>query len=212
MASINITGDGDNVVTVNQGHAFSVGVSGTLDGTIAVQYAKEDPAAASYTTSLTGTDNDLIFTAVKAGTEGNSLTIAYIDPSANNAALSLDWTYPDLVVNLATGAGGAITSTADDIAAAVAADEVVARYFSVANAAANDGSGVVTALAEQSLASGTAGTFTTIQSGDTGSFTAAGERVFVNLGTLDKINLNTSSTTSTDADVVVVDLGNYANK
>lgn len=211
MDPINITGDGDTVLTVNQGHVFSVGISGTLDGTIAVQYAKAGPAAASYTTSLSGDDNDLVFTAVKAGTEGNSLTIAYIDPSANDAELSLDWTYPDLVVNLATGAGGAITSTADDIAAAIAADEVVSRYFSVANAAANDGSGVVTALSEQSLASGTEGTFTTYQSGDGGSFTAAGEGVWVNIGAIDKINLNVSSTSSTDADVVVVDLGNYAN-
>lgn len=41
------------------------------------------------------------------------------------------------------------------------------------------------------------------ESGDTGDFTAAGERVFVQCGDEHRINLNLASSTSPDIDIVV---------
>jgi hypothetical protein len=321
---INITANGDSPVHINTGHVFSVAVSGTLDGTIKVQYATADAVAAALTTSLTGSNNDLVFTAKNAGTAGNSLTVAYIDPSASDAALSLDFTYPDLVVNLATdsgdaatvtleptgddndiditaiaagatgngysvelldpsandsplsvttsdyllfsvnletdsegaivstaaeviaaltayapfaalmtadntaandgsgvveaiaeaaltggGANYAITTTAAEIDAAIDLDDSISRHLTAANASSNDGSGVVIVLTETALSVGTAGTFADYDGGDTGDFSTAGELVLVNVGLTNTINLNASGITTTDADVIVCDLGRY---
>lgn len=114
------------------------------------------PDYATLTTALAGDDNDLVFTAKAplSGAAGNAITVAYIDPSANDAELEIVVTGTDIVVNLATGVAGAITSTAADILAAIEADEDADALVSVANAAANDGSGVVIALAETALAGG----------------------------------------------------------
>ena len=47
------------------------------------------------------------------------------------------------------------------------------------------------------------GTFTNYVSGDTGSFTAAGERVFFQCGDIQAINLNLSGSTAPDLTVIV---------
>lgn len=124
--------------------------------------------ASTLTTSLTGTNNDLVYTAVQTtsasrGVNGDNVTIAYIDPSANDATLSVVVTGTDIVVNLATDSGGLITSTAAEITTAIEASASASVLVTVANDAGNDGSGVVTALSETNLASGADGTnhFTT---------------------------------------------------
>lgn len=110
--------------------------------------------ASSYSTNLTGSNNDLTFTAVTAGADGDDITIAYIDPSANSATLSVDVTDTDIVVNLATNGSGAITSTANQVKAAIQAKAEAAALVSVALKTGNTGAGVVTALAETNLAGG----------------------------------------------------------
>lgn len=49
------------------------------------------------------------------------------------------------------------------------------------------------------------GGWTNYAGGDTGTFTAAGERVFFQGGDEDKINLNLASSTSADLDIVVLE-------
>jgi hypothetical protein len=119
-------------------------------------------ADATYTTTLTGADNDLVYTADQdvTGYAGNDITITYVDPGANDAALEVVVTGTDIVVNLATGVAGAITTTADDIKTALALTDA-ADLVSVADSGADDGSGVVTALTIHSLAGGGDG-FTTL--------------------------------------------------
>lgn len=112
---------------------------------------------ASLSTALTGTNNDLDFTAVERDAYGNSVTIAYVDPSANSAALSVVVTGKAIVVNLATGSGGAITSTAAQVKAAIEAHTPASRLVTVANKSGNDGTGVVTALAATALSGGKPG-------------------------------------------------------
>jgi hypothetical protein len=110
---------------------------------------------ATLTTALAGANNDLVYTAVATGAEGNDVTIAYIDPAANDAVLDVVVTGTDIVVNLATDGGGTITTTADDIKAAIALDAAaVALVGTVVDAGGNDGSGLVIALAETALAGG----------------------------------------------------------
>lgn len=106
-----------------------------------------------YVSSLAGADNDILFVARASG--ASDLTITLVDPSANNAELSVSrsgsppW---DIVVSLETGPAGAIVSTAQDVIDAIIADQDSAPYMHAELAPGNDGSGVVTALAKQNLA------------------------------------------------------------
>jgi hypothetical protein len=115
------------------------------------------PVRAALTTAVAGTNNDLVFTARHFGTSGNAITVAYVNPLANNAALQVSVVGKAITVRLATGAGGAITSTAAQVSAAILASAPATELVSVANAAANDGTGVVAALAATPLAGGTNG-------------------------------------------------------
>jgi hypothetical protein len=121
-----------------------------------------DTATATVNVNPTGDDNSLTFTAVTPGAAGNNITITYVDPSANDAELSVDVTGTDIVVNLATGGAGAITSTAAQVLAAIeaspAADALVAVTIHTGDTGSgDDGSGVVTAMAETPLANGADG-------------------------------------------------------
>lgn len=109
---------------------------------------------ASLTTALTGTNNDLVFTAVATGTAGNAITVAYVDPSGNDQALAVTVTDSAISVSLATNGSGTITSTAASIKTAIEEDEAASALVTVANAAANDGTGVVTALTATNLTGG----------------------------------------------------------
>ena len=106
-----------------------------------------------------GDDNALTFTAVEYGANGNALSVAYVDPGANNAALAVSVSYGAITVSLATGVAGAITSTAAQVKAAVEALAASAALVTVAvytadTGIADDGSGVVTAMASAALAGG----------------------------------------------------------
>lgn len=133
----------------------------TTPGAAATATVVSSPTAATLTTSLAGANNNLRYAAVTAGVIGNSNTIAYVDPSANNAALSVvitnNSTYITVVVNLATNGSGTITSTANDILVALQAQGTAfSNYLTVAFAPSNNGTGVVTALAATPLAGGAA--------------------------------------------------------
>lgn len=114
--------------------------------------------AATLSTALTGNNNDLDYTAQASGAAGNNITVAYIDPAANDQSLSIVVDGNAITVNLATDSGGAITSTAGDIDTAIAGDAGANALVAVANKAGNDGTGVVTAMAATALAGGADGT------------------------------------------------------
>lgn len=121
--------------------------------------APDDAAQAAIAVNPTGDDNGLTFTAVEYGVGGNALSVTYVDPGANDAALSVVVAGPAIVVRLATGGAGAITSTAAEVAAAVAASIPAARLVTADidttdSGTADDGSGVVTAMARTALADG----------------------------------------------------------
>lgn len=115
------------------------------------------PPKATLTTSLTGTNNDLVFTAKRGGSWGNSIQVAYIDPGGTTATLSVVVSGFLITVNLAR-ASSAITTTANDILAAIARAADASALVDVATASSNDGTGIVTALTATSLAGGSYGT------------------------------------------------------
>lgn len=112
------------------------------------------PSQATLTTALTGSNNDLKYTSVGRGVGQNAVTITYVDPPGNNAALGVSVTGNAITVNLATDGSSAITSTADDVAAAILASAPASALVSAEDAPGNDGTGVVTALAATPLAGG----------------------------------------------------------
>lgn len=121
--------------------------------------APDNAAQASAAVNPTGDDNALTFTAREYGTGGNAITVTYVDPGANSAALSVSVAGKSIIVSLATGEAGAITSTAAEVAAAIAAanaanELVTAAVLTTDSGTADDGSGVVTAMASTALTGG----------------------------------------------------------
>lgn len=111
------------------------------------------PPRATLTTALTGADNDLTFTAKRGGSWGNSIRVRYVDPGAPSATLSVDVDGFDITVNLATDGSSVITSTANEVAAALVSNDYATRLVEV-ELAGSSGAGVVTALSFTALAGG----------------------------------------------------------
>jgi hypothetical protein len=163
--STDLVGDNNDLVYTSK-------LTGTAGDAITVKYDDTTPTSvaevkSSLSTDLVGDNNDLVYTSKLTGTAGDAITIAYIDP-AGAGALSIVVTGTDIVVNLAHDGGG-ITTIADDISAAIALDVDANALVGVADKAANDGSGVVTAMAETPLAGGVdeVNTVTTVTVTDT---------------------------------------------
>jgi hypothetical protein len=118
--------------------------------------APENAVKATLAVNPAGNDNALTFTAKMYGAEGNLISVLYVDPSANNAALSVSVFRRQITVSLATGAGGAITSTSAQVLAAINASVAAAKLVSVAilSDTGTSGAGIVTAMAEALLTGG----------------------------------------------------------
>lgn len=109
---------------------------------------------ASLTTALAGANNDLVWTANVGGTAGNNIRVRYVVAGANTP-LTVSVAGSDITVNVATDAGSLATSTATAIKNAVAASSAAGQLVTGTNAAGNDGTGVVAALAFTNLTGGT---------------------------------------------------------
>lgn len=136
---------------------FIARAGGSSDITVEYRDPSANNAALSVTahsylkTLLTGNNNDLVFTAVEEGDGGNAITVAYVDPAGNNATESVSVSGKAITFHLATGSGGAITSTGATIKATLAASIAASALVTAVNAAGNDGSGAVTALTATNL-------------------------------------------------------------
>lgn len=112
------------------------------------------PTKATLTTALTGTNNDLLWTAVAPGTGGNSLTIQYtITGSAPVAIATVGAApYTGLLIT-----GGTSTTGQQIVDAFRNASAAVKSVAEPAIAPGNDGTGAVISLAATAL-SGATGT------------------------------------------------------
>lgn len=109
---------------------------------------------ATLTTSLTGADNDLTFTAAKAGADKNDINIAYRNLGVS---VPLEVQVPrinSIEVYPQTDGAGAITSTAVDVRDAVNAHPDASQLVKAEVASGNTGNGVVAAMTAQNLAGG----------------------------------------------------------
>lgn len=113
-----------------------------------------DKVAATLATGIVGSNNAITFTAVTPGTDGEDIKVQLLDPSANDQALAVSVSGDTIVVSLATGGAGAITSTAAEVIAAVNAHLVAKTLVTAANTGASTGAGVVAAVAATALDNG----------------------------------------------------------
>jgi hypothetical protein len=128
-------------------------VSGDIYDYTGREFIAYDADRATLTTAIAGAHNDLVFTARELGLEGNDTSIEYVVPAPNHA-LELAVDGDALTVTLATDADGNVTTTAAQLAAAIGADSGASALVVVADAEANDGSGLLTALPKTHLAGG----------------------------------------------------------
>lgn len=148
------------VITTN--HALvHAGRGYTMSGTIAANTTKKaviafnppSAAAATLTSVFTDTAANLIYTFKTLGTRGNAFSVTHTNPSANNAPLVIELVGTAVNIKLATGAGGAITSTAAQIAAAFLLSPA-SEYMTCTLAGAG---GTVNAVVSAALTGGAAG-------------------------------------------------------
>lgn len=116
------------------------------------------PVQASLSVNPAGDDNALTFTAVEYGAGGNAISIEYREQAALGA-LAVTVTGKAIVVLLEMDAGALVVSTAAEVKAAIEASTPAAALVTVAidttdTGVADDGSGVVTAMAATTLANG----------------------------------------------------------
>lgn len=108
--------------------------------------------AATLSTALAGDNNDLVFTAHAnyPGVDGNAITVEYEDTAVAGAE-TCTVTGTSIVVGVEAG----VSTSAQVKTKIEATPAAMALLASVANAPANDGSGVVPVMAEDNLEGGT---------------------------------------------------------
>jgi hypothetical protein len=99
--------------------------------------------AASGTTGAVATNNALTWTAKIAGLLGNNIVIVLQKPDLADQSLSVDVAGGTVIVNLATDATKAATSTASQVKAAVEAHAAASQLVSVAHTSTSTGAGIV---------------------------------------------------------------------
>lgn len=154
LQNFTISGSNNQLsISINGGSAqvFTL-TSGTRTAT---QIAADLTITASASKTILTSNAGILYTAVGAGTPGNSITITYLDPGANNALLSVSVTGTAITVNLATNSGGSITSTASSVKTAV--DSFSPASALVSTALTGTGATVVTAVSATNLVGGISG-------------------------------------------------------
>ena len=133
-------------------------VSGTLLGKNTGTGKHEKYTAATFAkldTGVVANNNAITFTAKQGGTAAHGIKIQLKDPAGNDAALKVTFENDTIVVSLATGGAGAITSTAAEVIAAVNSALYVKDLVSAANQGASNGTAAVVAVAATALAGAT---------------------------------------------------------
>lgn len=128
----------------------ALGLSSRLARLWGNRYTRGIGNRATLTTALAGANNDLTFIARTPGTGGNAITVAYA-VAGNNTPLSVTVAGNAITVNVATSGVGAATSTAVDVRKAINFSTTAGPKVWAQLAPANDGTGVVTALAATAL-------------------------------------------------------------
>jgi hypothetical protein len=114
--------------------------------------AAETGAVASYTTAMTGADNDIKLTAMEYGTAGNSITFAYTIGAPTSTPIVT------VTVNAISVQVQAGVSTANQVITALNASTAAMNLVTVALAAGNNGTGTIPGVLTATNLAGGSGT------------------------------------------------------
>ena len=117
-------------------------VKAYCEGRLAAKNGAASPSFGSAKTGVVANNNGLNWIAKKYG---QGLTVSLIDPAANSAALRVVAGGSSINVFLATNGSGAITTTAAQVIAAVAANSTANALVTASNDGASTGAAAVTA-------------------------------------------------------------------
>jgi hypothetical protein len=157
---VNVTLDETNVAAAGSGlKSVPAGTIIGKNGGTGLYDVWVPATAAHLHTGVVGNNNAIKWTAKQGhpfsrrGTLGHAVKVSLIDPAGNNQPLEVRIINDEVRVMLATGAGGAITSTAAEVIAAAngAIDNI---FVSAANDGASTGAAAVVAAAAAPLAEG----------------------------------------------------------
>jgi hypothetical protein len=110
---------------------------------------------ATYTTTGGNANSHIVFKHDLGGVAGNSYSITMTDPGAPSQSLAVSVVGKAVTVSLATDGGSAISSTANQVIAAIkASDACNFINFTADRYSTETGAGIVAALGTQSLAGG----------------------------------------------------------
>ncbi|NOR90104.1 MAG: hypothetical protein GQ524_07595 [Anaerolineales bacterium] len=109
----------------------------------------ETAARAALNTAVAGVNNDLTYTAVEAGTDGNSITVEYVD-TATAGSETVAVTGTDILVGIEAG-----VTTGIQLLAALRASGDAMYLCQMSHQGGNDGTGVVPVMTKTNLFSGT---------------------------------------------------------
>lgn len=146
---------------------------GTIS-TIGTGYAKlvlaPDAARAKITIDPGVANTSIDYVANTAGVTSSGISIVYINPNANNQTLYVEVENRAIRVHLATGPGGAITTTANAIISAIVAHTQATALVTATNHSGSSGAGIVTAMPQTFLSNyDTSVTFTAVTQGAYGN-------------------------------------------
>lgn len=167
-----LLGGGGIVLTAANADIVSAAAKASLSDSVAQKIIDLSGDCSEVIVNCVNALSDVTYTAVDGGTAGNNITIAYVDPSANDSPLSVSAIGNDITVSLATNATGVITSTAAEVAAVVNSN-VDASALVYAVEEDNIGNGIVTAMVAANLVGGEDKdiTFTAVDRGSGGEIT-----------------------------------------
>lgn len=144
---------GNSIALIYDNSAAQTATTASLSGTTLTIDLATQVTTAALTTTMTGTNNDVVLTAVAPGSAGNNVSLTLVNPGSGTHALAVSVSSNDITVNLGYGSG-AITTTGSLLIAALNASTAAAALMTATLAAANDGTGLVTALSKTNLTGG----------------------------------------------------------
>jgi hypothetical protein len=148
-----ITIDSSEITAVNDVKEVKAGtVMGKQENGLFIPVT--DKVAAKLVTGVAESNNAILWTAKVPGTAGEGIKVQLLDPAQASQDLAVSVSGDTIVVSLETSAVPAITSTADEVIAAVNAHLVANQLVTAANAGASTGAGIVAAVAATALDEG----------------------------------------------------------
>jgi phage tail sheath protein FI len=145
---------GVEVVEITDGPRPIRTVRSSVIGVVGTAPDSQQEVKATLQIGVVANNNALLFTSKLHGELGNSSSVRLVSPGTASATLSVSVSGRDVTVNLATNADSAITTTAAQVIAAIAANDSANALFAVTNAGSSSGAGVVTAQRRAQLGGG----------------------------------------------------------